>query len=163
MPSSYIRVILHTTFSTKYRRPYILPEYEEGLYQFISRRFREHNCNVIAVGGTLDHLHILHGLPRDISIADVMGKVKSLSSKWMKKQGCLKFRWQIGYACHSVDYRRQAPIERYVRNQKVHHYGNQENYLEAVQQVTFEEEFKRILDSFDMPYDPAHLFETSAA
>ncbi len=160
MASSYIRVVLHTTFSTKFRQPLILPAYEKGLYGFLSRRLWAHSCNVIAIGGTPDHVHLLHGLPREVSIATLMSDVKSLSTKWMRKQGSLKFKWQIGYACHSVDYRRKDSIERYVRNQKIHHYGSNENYLGAVQQLTFEEEFQALLDTFDLQYNPAYLFDS---
>ncbi len=105
----------------------------------------------------MDHVHLLHGLPRASSIASVMEDVKSRSSAWMKDQGYGQFRWQGGYGCHSVDYRRMQGIKRYIQNQKAHHYGSAEQYLRKAE-VTFEEEFRHLLDQFDLPYKEKYLF-----
>ena len=157
MPQSYSKIYLHTIFSTKYRRPMIHPSVEEELYGALRGLFHEQGCIVIEIGGTFDHVHIVHTLPRTMSIAKVLESVKSLSTKGMKKDELLPedFNWQDGYSCFSVDYRKLEGLILYVRNQKRHHYGDE--YGEIVR-MTFETEYKTILDAFDCDYDPQFLF-----
>ncbi|THH40520.1 IS200/IS605 family transposase [Neolewinella litorea] len=157
MPQSYLRIVLHTVFSTKYRRPTIHPRVEQELYSYLSRRLQLMGCRVYAIGGTLDHVHIVHGLPRTISIAKVLEDIKSQSSRWMGKNGYPDFWWQNGYGCHSVDYRKVDGIIRYVERQKEHHYGSQENYRMTAR-LTFEAEMLKFLREFDLDYDPQYLF-----
>ncbi len=112
---------------------------------------------MIEIGGTFDHVHIIHTLPRTMSIAKVLESVKSLSTKGMKKDGFFPndFHWQDGYSCFSVDYRKLDGLISYVQNQKRHHYGN--DYGKIVR-MTFETEYKTILDAFDCEYDLDYLF-----
>ena len=162
MSNSYLRIVLHTTFSTKFRRPSISPEAEQGMYQLIDSRLRRMGCTVYAINGTLDHVHLLHGLPRDRSLASIIGDLKSISSKWMRARGYGEFLWQRGYASHSVDYRSIERVKRYIANQKQHHYGSKENFA-RVAIMTFEEEFERLLLHFDMPYEARYLFPQPTA
>ncbi len=130
---------------------------EEVVYGLLRGLFLEEGCFVVEIGGTFDHLHVVHTLPRTKSIAQVMESVKSLFTKGMKRQGILpdKFYWQDGYACFSVDYRDMDKLIAYVRNQKRHHYGD--DYGNIVR-MTFEQEYKTILDVFDCDYNPKYLF-----
>lgn len=160
MSHSYIQAVLHTTFSTKYRRPLITPAVEVDLHHFLADRLQHMRCKVYEIGGTLDHVHLLHGLPRQHSIAEVMQEVKSRSSCWMKSQGIRDFQWQVGYGCHSADYRRLESIRRYIRNQKLHHYGSLENYRRRAAITTFEQEYRCLLDRFDLAYREEYLFPT---
>jgi hypothetical protein len=97
-----------------------------------------------------------------MSVADLMSDVKSNSSKWMRQHGNTNFQWQVGYACHSVDYRRRTGVLRYIQNQKVHHYGSKQNYFGQAVVLTFEQEYRKILDSFDLKYDERYLFPKPA-
>jgi len=158
MPQSYARIILHTTFSTKYRTPYLHPDIEKELFPLMTSFFRERGCTVLRINAVPDHIHIVHSLPRTKALAEVMEKVKKLSSKWLKTKGerfrC--FAWQDGYASHSVDYRKLEGIFNYVDNQKTHHgFGNT--------RLTFEIEYRRILQAFDLEYDERFLFPTHPA
>ena len=162
MPQSYTRIIVHTTFSTKYRKPWILPRWEQGLYQFLDARLRAAGCRVFGIGGVLDHVHLVHSLPATKSIAKVLEIIKTESSHWMKKQGCSVFYWQNGYASFSVDYRNMEGIQRYVERQKLHHYGSMEGYAEVVK-LSFEQEFRRLLDAYGVAYEERWLFETDPA
>lgn len=143
MPRSYAQIILHTTFSTKYRLPLISPAIEALLYAVIISEFRRHGSIVLRIGGTPDHLHIVHTLPRDCTLANLLRSVKAVSSKWIKRQGEFyeRFAWQEGYASFSVDYRKKEAIIRYVDNQKEHH-GLTGNGL------TFEQEYLKLLRAF---------------
>ncbi|MCP9236999.1 IS200/IS605 family transposase [Lewinella sp. JB7] len=162
MPQSFIRVVLHTTFGTKYRRPLILPEIEQALHQVLDAKLRDMDCRVYKIGGAMDHVHLLHGLPRSHRISDVLREVKARSSCWMRDHGYPDFKWQTGYACHSADYRDRSVLERYIANQKAHHYGSVAAYLEKASRTqvrrTFEDEYRTLLDELDLMYEEKYLF-----
>ncbi len=109
------------------------------------------------IGGTLDHVHILHTLPRTKSIAKLLEDAKSFSSKWMAEQGYYNFWWQDGYGSFSVDYQAIEQVKQYIRNQKAHHYGNLANYHTAAK-LSFEDEVLSLLDRHAIPYNPKYLF-----
>lgn len=154
MPVSYDRIVLHVTFSTKYRQPFIDDIIEEELYAIMSAEFMKLGCIVYEIGGTPDHVHILNTLPRTVSIADVINAVKSVSSKWIKTKGenYEWFSWQDGYGVFSVDYRKMDGVRQYIRKQKAHHAVNSIR-------LTFREEYSRILVAYGhADFTPEYVF-----
>ena len=163
MPESYDRIIVHDTFSTKYRTPIIDEVIEPELYGIIHSELVRQGCKVIAIGGTDDHVHLVHSLPRTKTIADIMNAVKSVSSKWIKTKGpqYREFAWQDGYGTFSVDYRKLDGLIHYVRNQRNHH-GKQNT------KMTFKQEYTRVLRAYGysnftreyvFPEPPTHRVE----
>ncbi|MEM1356912.1 MAG: transposase [Bacteroidota bacterium] len=133
------------------------PEIEGSLYRFIRSRLEECDCHLEAIGGTYDHIHLVHSLPRTISVANVLKDVKSLSCKWMKEQGrqYYAFEWQTGYSTFSLDYRNRKAVVAYVMNQKKHHYTGPEG---RQLKLSFEHEYKKLLKAYDCEFDPNYLF-----
>ncbi|WP_173021358.1 transposase [Lewinella sp. W8] len=160
MPQSYSQIILHTVFATKNRQPFLHQSIEQDLWAFMESRFSYQGCKVYGINGALDHVHIVHSLPRTTSIAKVVEDVKSISSKWIKDQGIpyFKFAWQNGYATFSVDYRDFAGLLRYLDQQKIHHYGDLSDY-EALSKLTFEEEIIKFFQAYGIDHHPAYLFQ----
>ena len=159
MPRSYSRIVLHTVFSTKYRQPLISPELEDGLYGVMGNELKKHGCDVIRIGGGFDHVHIIHTLPRTLTLATVIQEVKSRSSRWMNNRlpAEISFKWQIGYSSHSADYRKLNGLICYVENQKAHHYGTENEIL-----VSFEQEYSKLLRAYGFDFDPALEFPRCA-
>jgi REP element-mobilizing transposase RayT len=154
MPESYDRIVLHVTFSTKYRQAFIDDAIEEELYNIMSAEFIKLGCIVYEIGGTSDHVHILHSLPRMVRIADVINAVKSVSSKWIKTKGenYEWFSWQDGYGVFSVDYRKMGGVRQYIRKQKMHHSANSVR-------LSFREEYTRILVAYGhADFTPQYVF-----
>lgn len=52
-----------------------------------------------SVGGHIDHVHLLVGFTRTITIAKFIENIKTETSKWAKKtdNGVRQFQWQSGY------------------------------------------------------------------
>ena len=154
MPQSYDRIIIHTTFSTKYRHPWIDEKIESELHKVMTNCFASLGSIVLEINGTPDHVHIVHTLPRTKSIAEVLNHVKSTSSCWIKTKGekYAWFGWQDGYGAFSADYRKLEGLLRYVRNQKNHHGLNN-------QLMDFEQEYTRMLIAFGYPdFNPTYQF-----
>lgn len=160
MPRSYSRVILHTVFATKYRRPLIDPAMEDGLYGVMGNELRKQGCDVIRINGGFDHVHLVHTLARTVTIAAVLQEVKARSSRWMTNNHPrqMKFAWQEGYGSHSVDYRKLDKLIRYVERQKWHHYGK--SRADEIR-MTFEQEYSALLTAFGFEFDSAKEFPPS--
>jgi len=62
-------------------------------------------------------------MPKDLSIGEFMAKIKSNSSKWIRKEHCPDFNWQDGYAAFSVSKSNLDTVSAYIRNQDEHHHN----------------------------------------
>jgi len=122
-------------FSTAERRPSIGDEIRERLHGYLSGIARENEIQVLAVGGTADHVHLLISLPRTISIAKSVQLLKS-GSKWIHENfsGSRTFAWQEGYGAFSVGVAQRATTVKYILAQIEHH-----------KRISFEDELKKFL------------------
>jgi REP element-mobilizing transposase RayT len=59
---------------------------------------------VVQVGGVEDHVHILRILNKTMPLSDLVKKIKTDTSKWIKHEfpDLNDFYWQNGYAAFSV-------------------------------------------------------------
>ncbi len=112
---------MHVVFATKNREPLIVSPEPARLHAHLVAILAEIGCPSLATGGIEDHVHILHSLGRTHSVAWVMEKVKSNSSRWMKQQGAVDFWWQPGYAAFSVGRSELQRVEGYIHRQREHH------------------------------------------
>ena len=95
------------------------------MWQYIAGICSNLDIKVIAVGGHLDHAHLLIGLPATLSIAECVQKIKANSSRWMHSEGLRKkFDWQEGYSAFSVSASHVDRTIQYIRNQAAHHQRN---------------------------------------
>jgi len=84
MGQSLVKNYIHIIFSTKNRVPFIKPPYEQELHAYLGGTCKELSCPVLAVGGYTDHIHILCMLSKNIALVELIKKIKTNSSKWMK-------------------------------------------------------------------------------
>ena len=144
MPSTHHSVTVHVIFGTKDRQPLIAAEWRPRLHEFLGGSLREHSAIPLAVGGVADHVHLLVGLPTTIAIAELMQKVKAVSSLWVHRTiGLRTFAWQEGYGVFSVSPSDLDVVRRYVANQDAHH-----------AKKSFAEEYREMLNRAGLKYDP---------
>ena len=72
MAHSFISQLMHCVFSTKERRPFITPEIQPRLFQYIGGIARENKMKLLSAGGVDDHVHLLVSFPSTISVAKGM-------------------------------------------------------------------------------------------
>jgi putative transposase len=149
MSHSYVSNLMHCTFSTKERYPFIDSELELRLWPYIGGIARENRIKALAIGGTLDHLHALLSLPSTMSFAKAVQLIKGGSSKWVHDtfSRYKKFEWQEGYGAFSVSASQVQRTIAYIQAQKEHH-----------RKRTFQEEFLDLLDKHGIEYDPRYVF-----
>jgi REP element-mobilizing transposase RayT len=123
MPRNKINVLLHFVWSTYDRLPLITEDIERQVYRYIEHVCRNNRCDVLAVGGMPDHIHLLVNMSSTVSFAHLVKEVKGGSSRLIS--ATLKpgewFAWRGYYAVFSVATRDKQRIVCYIENQKQHH------------------------------------------
>ena len=84
MSQSLSKMYIHIIFSTKDREPVIGQEIQLELYSVLGSVLNNLQCPPIKIGGYHDHVHILTALSRNHAVKEVVQKVKSVSSSWVK-------------------------------------------------------------------------------
>jgi len=124
MPQSHAQVWIHVVFSTKNRIPYFQNKtFRTEMFRMLSYHVKELKCVSASIGGYDDHIHLLARLTRTITIAQLVEKVKTETSKWAKraKDGNPAFTWQAGYGAFSVSHSLCNTVDEYIRHQARHH------------------------------------------
>jgi len=150
MPQSLSRVLVHLIFSTKHRIPALSPEIRPELHAYLVGILKNVDCPALQAGGVADHVHLFFGLSRTRTTAQVVETLKTSSSKWIKTKGAsfTDFHWQSGYGAFSVSQSDADSVVAYIRNQEAHH-----------QKVTFQEEYRRFLERYQVAYDERYVWE----
>jgi REP element-mobilizing transposase RayT len=149
MPQSLAKVNIHIVFSTKIGRRLINDEeIRKELHSFIIGVISNLGMYTHELHANPDHIHILCTLSRTITMAELIGKVKSSSSKWLKQRGIADFDWQDGYSVFSVDAKGVEKVKAYIRNQPVHHKSRH-----------YKQEIISYFDEYGIPYDPRYVWD----
>lgn len=150
MSQSLSRILLHLVFSTKNREPWLDSDLRPRVFAYLAEVGRDMDCTVHRVGGMADHIHMAMELPRTMTVADFVKKVKSASSIWIKEHGGHHsgFSWQAGYGVFSLGASQLQSLTEYIDRQEAHHRvkGFQEEYLE-------------FLRKYGVACDERHLWE----
>lgn len=145
MPQSLAKVYIHIVFTTKTGFPFIAESIRPELQSYIIGTLSNLGVFTHEIYANPDHIHILCTLPRTITMADLVSKMKTSSSKWIKTKGINDFDWQDGYGIFSVSSSKVATVENYIRKQPEHH--NQSNYKDELRQF-----FREYKIDFDERY-----------
>jgi REP-associated tyrosine transposase len=150
MAGKYLSLLVHFTWSTAGREPWLESEIRDGLFSYIGGILTKKNAKLLSAGGVFDHIHLYASLPSTISIADFVNVVKSNSSRWIHESDSKlrNFAWQEGYGAFSVSKSGEAAVIRYIKNQLEHH-----------RKRTFKEELVALLDKHDVAYDPRYIWD----
>jgi len=148
MPQSLAKVYLHNVFSTKYRVPLITDAVRDDLHSYIIGILSNIGSYVNEIYANPDHIHILCTLPRTITIANLISKTKTSSSKWLKKQGIANFSWQDGYGSFSVSASKVDVVRKYILNQPVHH-----------KKEAFQDELRKYFQEYKVEFDERYVWD----
>jgi REP element-mobilizing transposase RayT len=118
------------------------------MYPYIGAVLRNFDTVPIQIEGVDDHLHALFVLPRTVTVAQVVEKAKTSSSKWAKTKGVPAFAWQGGYAAFSVGPRDRDAVVAYVRDQESHHRTR-----------SFQDELRALLEEAGIAFDERYVWD----
>ena len=151
MPQSLAKILVHTIFSTKDRRPFlhdaVLPQ---ELHHYLGGILKNLDCQPIIVGGVEDHVHLLAGLSRTGAPAEMVKEVKRGSSLWIKQRDAAMrdFGWQNGYGIFSIGSSQIEDARRYIAEQEQHH-----------SKLSFHDEFRLLLRRYEVVYDETYVWD----
>ena len=150
MAQSLSKIRVHVIFSTKGRVPSLSSEIRPELYAYAATVLKNLECPAIQIGGTEDHVHILCTLSKNMSVAKLVEEIKKPTSRWLKSKGdrFREFYWQNGYGAFSVSQSDVKRVREYILNQEEHH-----------RRVTFQEEFRKFLERYEVEFDEKHIWD----
>ena len=151
IPQSLARILVHTVFSTKDRRPWLRDTaLRQELHHYLGGILKHLDCQPIIVGGVEDHVHLLASLSRTCAPAEMVKEVKRGSSLWAKERdaGMRDFGWQNGYGIFSIGASQIEDVRRYIAEQEQHH-----------RKVSFQDEFRLLLKRYELAYDERYVWD----
>ena len=151
MPQSLAKIILHTVFSTKDRRPFLRDRaLRAEMHRYLGGILSHRDCQPIIVGGTEDHVHLLSLLSRTEQPAEMVKEVKRASSLWIKERErtLWDFAWQNGYGVFSLGCSQAQDVRDYIAGQEAHH-----------QKASFQEEFRSLLRRYELAFDERYVWD----
>ena len=151
MPQSLAKVLIHTVFSTKERRPFLRDTLlREELHRYLGGILAHLDCQPMIVGGVADHVHLLFMLSRTATIADVVKELKRASSVWLKQRPppIADFAWQNGYGAFSIGASQIDAARKYIAGQEKHH-----------RTISFQDEVRELLRRYQVEYDERYVWD----
>ena len=117
------------------------------LHRFLGSLVNDLHGTPLEIGGVADHVHVLARIKPVISISEFLSKFKSQSSGWANRKTHGRFKWQVKYGAFTVSQSQVDRVREYIRNQEVHH-----------SRISFEEEFKALLQSHGIEFEEKYLW-----
>ena len=148
MPQSLAKVYIHLVFSTKYNKSIIKEKYRKELQAIIVSILAKENSFTDELYANPSHIHVLCTLPRTITIAQLVLKVKAKTSRWLKTKGINNFKWQDGYAVFSVSSSKVPVVRNYIIKQPEHH-----------KKLTYKEELRAFFERYQVKYDERYVWD----
>lgn len=151
MSQSLSRVWLHLVFSTKDRKAYLQSEtFRDEMFRMLNYEVEQTGCVALYTGGWIDHVHIVCGMSRTLSISKLVESVKTETSKWAKKapHSQSTFSWQAGYGVFSVSQSNLEDVLKYVREQRKHH-----------QVMSFQDEYRILCAKHEVEFDERYVWD----
>ena len=121
---SKIVLHVHAVWAVGRRVDFITPRWERIVYRCITQQVEAQKCEVLAIGGIPDHVHLVARLHGSVSASAFMKQVKGHSSRFInanRAEFTEPFHWQDGFALFAVNHDNVSDAIQYVLNQKHHH------------------------------------------
>ncbi len=151
MSQSLAKILVHSVFSTKDRRPFLRDKIlRDELHRYLGGILAKRDCQPIIVGGVEDHVHLLCALSRTCEAAAMVKEVKRGSSLWIKTKSpdLQDFSWQNGYGIFSIGFSQIALLRGYIAGQEEHH-----------RKVSFQDEFRLLLKRYEIEFDERYVWD----
>jgi putative transposase len=126
----------HLVWSTKDRKDFITEDMEERLYSYVGGILKNQKQELMTIGGTSNHVHLLISCNLTDKFTDLIRDLKAGSSQFIHQHYPEKkdFLWQRGYGAFTVSHSSVDKVAQYIQNQKQHH-----------KKYSFEDEFLKLL------------------
>jgi REP element-mobilizing transposase RayT len=150
MANTYSRIYLHLIFSPLGRENVIPQKHKEELHKYTTGIIQKRQHKLLAINFMPDHVHIFVGYQPSQPLPDLLRDIKANSSKFINEKRWMpgNFQWQEGYGSFSYAHSQIDKVINYINSQEEHH-----------KKTSFKEEYLKILQDFDIEFDPKYLFD----
>ena len=139
MRDTFFKLWIHTILKIEDGGVTIQPELEPLLHHEIEKKLIEQGCEVAAVNGHFDHVHLLYQMNPLLPLHDVIRFVQGTSQRWYHlhdfQSGWYKFKWFDGYCTYSVSESAIEKVRFYIEQQKEIHQTL--NFAEEMARLNF--------------------------
>jgi REP element-mobilizing transposase RayT len=129
----------------------IIPiKHKEELHKYSTGIIQNRKHKLLAINSMPDHIHIFIGYQPSQPLPDLLRDIKANTSKFINEKKWMpgKFQWQEGYGAFSYGHSQINDVIQYINSQEEHH-----------KKASFKEEYLKLLQKFDVEYDPKYLFD----
>ena len=149
MANTYTSLHYHLIFSTKNREPWIRPDIEQRIWEYLGGIARQNGMKALQIGGIEDHVHVVLAIPAPLSLSKGLQLLKGASSKWIRETfpDLTTFQWQDGYGAFTVSKSHLPEVVDYVAQQREHH-----------KHQTFQDEYRTWLHKHGIEYDERYVW-----
>ena len=150
MANVYTKIYLQLVFTPQGRENVIPVKHKEELQKYTTGIIQIRKHKLLAINYVPDHVHIFIGYNPSQPLPDLLRDIKANSSKFIneKKWTTGKFRWQEGYGAFSYGHSQIDDVIHYINNQEEHH-----------RKTKFKDEYQKLLEIYEVEYDPQYLFD----
>ena len=150
MANTYTQIYLQLVFSPLGHENVIPIRHKEELQKYTTGIIQNRKHKLLAVNFMRDHVHIFIGYNPAQPLPDLLRDIKANTSKFINENKWMpgRFQWQNGYGGFSYSHSQIDIVIKYINNQEEHH-----------KTTTFRDEYLKLLEQFDIDYDPDYLFE----
>jgi len=101
----------------------ITRDIERPVYRCIVNQIQKLGCQVLAINGVPDHIHLVVKLRSAVPVALLIKQAKGISARFINERLEMnaRFRWQSGYGAFTISRWDLPMIINYVKKQKIHH------------------------------------------
>ena len=124
MNNRKLAIYFHLIWGTQDRQPLIIKTIERQVYRCIVSQIHKLGCQVLAINGVPDHIHLVVKVRSTIPVAKLVKQAKGVSAKFVNDHLKVKerFLWQPGYGAFTISRWDLPMIINYVNKQKKHHH-----------------------------------------
>jgi REP element-mobilizing transposase RayT len=150
MAGTFSQIYIQVVFAVKDRKCFIMNDWEERLYQYMTGIIRNKDQKLLAINGMPDHLHILIGMKPSCCLSDLVREIKKSSTEFIRMNSFTnnRFYWQEGFGAFSYGHSQLDRIINYIMSQKKHH---------AVK--LFRDEYITFLQKYEIEHEERFLFD----
>lgn len=150
MANTYTQIYLQLVFSPRGHENVIPLKHKEELQKYTTGIIQKRRHKLLAINSMTDHVHIFIGYQPSQPLPDLLRDIKANSSKFINENRWVpgKFQWQEGYGAFSYGHSQIDDVIQYIKTQEEHH-----------KKSSFKEEYLKLLQKFDVEYDPKYLFD----
>ncbi len=121
-PHASSSVVVHLLWSTARRADCLDASLAAHLYEHLSTLGSRLGCEVLAIGGVSDHVHLLVRVSPSLSLATLVRTLKRASARRLTRvHGLTHFAWREGFEVFALRADECDPVRRYIEQQPLHH------------------------------------------